>query len=656
MQMNNAEQFCTLLSKTCKSLRSLLQFHAHATKSGLDSDLLVAGNLLLHCAVNLSGAALRHAALLLRHSPNPDPFMYNTLIRGFSQSHSPHKSISTFSQMLKNPNSPLDSFTFAFTLKSAANMRCLRTGTQLHSQALLRGLRSHLFVGTTLLSMYAECGRIEFAQKVFDEMPDRNIATWNALVTAFFRSGDVIGAERVFNSMPAKGLISHNLMIAGYAKFGEFVLAEKVFDEMPSRDDVSWGTMIVGFAQHGWFDHAFRYFRELVRAGTTPSEVSLTGVLSACAQMGALEFTKILQCYIEKVGLLWMIAANNALIDAYSKCGYTDTARLVFERMPGGKSVVSWTSIIGGLAMQGYAEEALNLFSKMEASRIYPDGTTFIAVLYACSHAGLVDRGREIFDKMSRVYGVEPRIEHYGCMVDLYGRAGQLTKAYEFVIDMPVRANDVIWRTLLGSCTFHGNVKLAEEVRGRLSELDPGNSGDHVLLSNVYACAGKWKDAASVRKAMAERNLAKTPGWSMVEVNKAMYTFVAGVKEDDVTMEAYEKLKEVMARVRVEGGYVPEVVDVLHDIEEEEKAGAIVAHSEKLAVAFAMARAAAAAAPGNGNGNGGVVRVVKNLRVCKDCHGVMKLISKVYEIEILLRDRSRFHSFRKGICSCRDYW
>ncbi|KAL0357475.1 UNVERIFIED_CONTAM: Pentatricopeptide repeat-containing protein [Sesamum calycinum] len=485
--MSSAEHFCLSLLNNCRTLRSLQQIHAHVTKTGIDSNPLVAGKLLLHCAVHLCGA-LEYATRLLRYSSNPDPFMYNALIRGFSDSDLPQNSISTFSLMLKNLDSPVDSFSLAFTLKSAANMRCLRTGIQLHCQALTRGLDTHLFVGTTLISMYAECGCVGFAERMFDEIPEPNVVTWNAVVTAFFRCGDVKSAERVFSSMPAKSLASYNLMLAGYTKLEEFELARWVFGEMPRRDEVSWSTMIVGFAQHGCFDEAFGYFRELLRVEMRPNEVSLTGVLSACAQAGALEFAKILHGFIEKVGLVWITPVNNALMDTYSKCGNVDMARLVFQRMPGKRSIVSWTSMIVGLAIQGHGEEALSLFHEMEESGIDPDGIAFIAILYACSHSGLVEQGQKVFDKMTQVYGIKPDIEHYGCMVDLYGRAGQLLKAYHFVTQLPIPPNAVIWRTLLGACSFYGNVKLAEQVKRRLSELDPNNSSDHVLLSNLCSC------------------------------------------------------------------------------------------------------------------------------------------------------------------------
>ena len=638
------EQLCLSLLHKCKTLKAVKQVHAITCKTGFDTDRIVAGKLLLHCAVSISDA-LDYARRLVHHFPDPDVFMYNTIIRGFAESDTPRNSLVAFVEMRRRA-CVLDSFSFAFVLKGAANYGCLRGGVQLHCDAMRHGLNTHLFVATTLVSMYAECGCVSFARKVFEEMSEPNVVAWNAVLTACFRCGDVKRSEEMFDRMPIRNLTTWNVMLAGYIKAVELELAKEVFLEMPVKDDVSWSTMIAGFAQNGCFDEAFGFFRKLLWVGMRPNEVSLTGVLSACAQAGAFEFGKILQGFLEKAGFLWMISVNNALMDTYCKCGNVGMARLVFERMPENKSIVSWTTMIAGLAMHGNGEEAIQLFHDMEASGIRPDGITFISILYACSHAGLIEQGCKYFSKMKDVYGIEPVIEHYGCMVDLYGRAGKLQKAYDFVCQMPISPTAIIWRTLLGACSIHGNVKLGEQVKERLSELEPSDSGDHVLLSNIYAIAGKWKDVATVRRSMTDQKIKKTPGWSMIEVDKIMYTFVAGGKQDKITQEAYEKLREIISKLRIEGGYVPEVGSVLHDIEEEEKEDSVSRHSEKLALAFGMARLC----------EGRVIRIVKNLRVCRDCHAVMKLISRVYRLEILVRDRSRFHSFRDGSCSCRDYW
>ncbi|XP_038687364.1 pentatricopeptide repeat-containing protein At1g74630 [Tripterygium wilfordii] len=638
-------QLCLSLLNKCKTLKSVQQIQANFLKTGVDTDPFVAGKLILHCAVSIFDA-LHYAGRLLLQTPNPDAFMYNTLIRGLSESGTPQDAITTFIEMRRSSIAHLDSFSFAFVLKAAANFRFLRVGMQLHCQALVHGLDNHIFVGTTLISMYAECGGIEFSRKVFEEMREPNVVAWNAMLTACFRGGDMENAARVFDRMPLRNLTSWNVMLAGYTKAGELELARKTFVEMPMKDDVSWSTMIVGFAHSGCFDEALGFYKELGEVGMTPNEVSLTGVLSVCAQAGAFEFGKIIHGFIEKAGFNWLVSVNNALIDTYSRCGNVAMAQLVFERMPGNKDTVSWTTMIAGLAMHSQAHEAIQLFHEMEKSGNTPDGITFISVLYACSHAGLVDHGYQFFLRIKGKYNIEPAIEHYGCVVDMYGRAGKLDEAYEFVCRMPISPNDIIWRTLLGACSIHGNVELAEQVKERLSELDPNNSGDDVLLSNIYAISGKWKDAAAVRRSMTTQQIKKTPGWSMIEVDKILYSFAAGSGQNEIAEEAYEKLQEIMSRLRVEGGYVPQVGSVLHDIEDEEKEDSVSKHSEKLAVAFGMARLC----------EGRIIRIVKNLRICRDCHIVMKLISKIYGLEIVVRDRSRFHSFRDGSCSCRDYW
>ncbi|XP_015868066.3 pentatricopeptide repeat-containing protein At1g74630 [Ziziphus jujuba] len=639
-----AEQLCLSVLNKSKTLKTVKQIHAFVCKTGLETDPFVAGKLLLHCVVTVSDA-LDYARRLLFRFPKPDVFMYNTLIRGLAESDTPENAFVVFAHMRRRAIAPPDSFSFAFLLKAAANLRSFRAGIQLHCQGFVHGLDTHIFVGTTTISMYAECGCVSFARKVFEEMLEPNVVAWNAIVNACFRCGDVENGERLFERMPFWNLTSWNVVLSGYMKAGEVELARKAFSRMPVKDDVSWSTMIVGFAQHGCFDDTFGLFRELHRVGMRPNETSLTGILSACSQAGAFEFGKIIHGFMEKAGFLWIVSVNNALLDTYSKCGNVGMARLVFERMPEKKSIVSWTSMIAAHAMYGYGEEAIRLFNEMEDSGTRPDGITFISILYACSHAGLIEEGCQYFSKM-RDYGIEPTIEHYGCMVDLYGRAGELQKAYEFACEMPIPPNAIIWRTLLGASSIHGNVELAEKVKERLSRLDPDNCGDHVLLSNIYSTAGKWKDAAGVRRSMNEQRIRKTPGWSMIEVDKLIYSFVAGEKQNEITKEAYEKLREIMTKLRIEGGYIPQVGSVYHDIEEEEKEDSVTRHSEKLAVAFGMARLR----------EGKSIRIVKNLRVCGDCHTVMKLISKVYGLEIVVRDRSRFHSFRDGYCSCRDYW
>ncbi|CAH9103260.1 unnamed protein product [Cuscuta epithymum] len=514
--MSSAESSCHLLLASCKTLKCVQQLHAYVCKAGLESDQSIAGKLLSHCSV-IIGGALDYAHRIFLHTPNPDVSMYKTLIRGFSESDLPQNSLKTFVAMIRSSLYPPDSFSLAFALKAAANMRCFRSGSQIHCQSFSRGLHCHLFVGTTTISMYAECGYIRFARNMFDEMSEPNVVTRNAILTAYIRVGDLSGAESMFCLMPSTDLTSWNVMLAGYSKAGELGCAKKLFDQMSTRDAVSWSTMIYGFSFNGYFDESLWLFRELRRDGMTPNEVSLTGVLSACAQSGEFKFAKAVHGFVEKAGLMWIVSVNNALLDIYARSGNLGMARLVFEQIPRKKkSLVSWTCMITGLLMHGYGEEAIQFFQKMEAFGTIPDRVVFVSILCACSHSGLLEEGRYIYDRMTRVYNIEPDIEHYGCMVDLYSRRGELKVAYDFIMQMSIPPNTVIWRTLLGASSFYGEVQLAELVKEKLLEMDPNNSGDQVLLSNVYAGAGKWQGVAKVRRSMSEQKMKKTPGFSAV--------------------------------------------------------------------------------------------------------------------------------------------
>ncbi|XP_074310576.1 pentatricopeptide repeat-containing protein At1g74630 [Silene latifolia] len=638
------EKLCNSLLQNCKTLKQIKQIQSIICKSGFETDPLISGKFILNCAISVPNS-VSYAFKFLSYLQFPDSFMYNAVIRGFSESDTPKDAIFTFIEMRRKSIFP-DSFSFAFASKSAANLRDLRVGFQVHCQSLVFGFNTHLFVGTTLTSMYGECGVIEYARKVFDEMSVRNVVAWNALLTACFRCGDLRYGEEVFDQMPVLDSTSWNVMLVKYVKAGEIKFAKELFEKIPVKDDVSWSTMIHGFVQSGNFEEAFTFFREMRKLCFVPNEASLTSVLSACAQTGAFESSRILHGFLEKGGFCGIVSVSNALLDAYAKCGNIGMAKLVFSALREKTCVVSWTSMIAGLAMHGYGEEAINLFGELEKCGILPDEATFVSVLYSCSHAGLVQQGCEYFHKMKDVYGLEPSIEHYGCMVDLYGRAGLLQKAYDFILQLHLNDCTTLWRILLGACSIHGNIEMAEEVKSRISEFEPRDFGDHVLLSNIYATKGKWKDAAAMRRSMSSLGIKKKPGWSIIEVGKTMYTFVAGGERDEISELAYQKLKEIMLRIKVEGGYVPQTDNVLYDVGEEEKEYALSRHSEKLAVAFGMLRLS----------EGSVIRVVKNLRICSDCHTVMKLVSKIYSLEIVIRDRSRFHTFNGGVCTCRDYW
>ncbi|KAK1270949.1 Pentatricopeptide repeat-containing protein [Acorus gramineus] len=338
----------------------------------------------------------------------------------------------------------------------------------------------------------------------------------------------------------------------------------------------------------------------------------------------------------------------------YAKCGSVEDAVRVFEGMGQRRNVISWTSVITGLAMHGEGARALGMFDRMVTEGVTPNEVTFVGVLYACGHAGMVEEGRRVFKSMVEEHGIEPRQEHYGCVVDLLGRAKRLDEAHCLVESMPFRPSVVVWGSLLAACRVHGDVELGELAATRLLELDPDHDGAHVLLSNIYAKRRRWEDVKRIREAMKRRRISKERGRSWVELGGEVHEFGAGDESHPRSGEIRAKLGEIVGELR-RVGYEPDAKSALIDLEEEEeRREAVLGHGEKLAVALGLIEVGRRRSGGGGGGR--CVRIVKNLRVCEDCHVFMKLVSGVYGVEVVLRDRSRFHHFRDGVCSCNDFW
>ncbi|OVA11186.1 Pentatricopeptide repeat [Macleaya cordata] len=392
---------------------------------------------------------------------------------------------------------------------------------------------------------------------------------------------------------------------------------------------------------------AIELFREMLKRGPAPNEFTLVGALAACANLVALDQGRWIHVYIDKAGINISEELLATLVDMYSKCGEIEFASSVFYNENSPKRTISpWNAMIGGFAMNGWSNEAVDLFEKMSLRNINPNKVTFISLLNACSHGKLVEEGRNYFKSMATSYGVEPEIEHYGCMVDLLGRAGLLKEAEEIILTMPMPPDTIIWGTLLGACRKHGNTEMGERIGKIIRELDPQNVGCQVLLANLYSVSGRWNEAKIVREEIDMIGKKKIPGCTSIELNGVFHQFLVGDQFHPQTKQIYSFLEEMATRLKI-AGYVPEVGEVLLDIDDEEdKETALSRHSEKLAIAFGLINTA----PGT------PIRIVKNLRVCGDCHQATKFISKVYNREIIVRDRIRFHHFRDGVCSCKDFW
>ncbi|KAL1066968.1 hypothetical protein V6Z11_D12G098000 [Gossypium hirsutum] len=540
---------------------------------------------------------------------------------------------------------------------------------QIHAALLRHGLHQHPILNFKLQRSYSSRGRLDYSLALFNRTLNPNIFFYTSIINAhalhglsqealfiytqmlfeglvdvYARGGDVGSARLVFERMPEKSLVSLTTMLTCYAKHGELKEARLLFDGMVKKDVVCWNVMIDGYTQHGMPKEALVLFRRMLAAKARPNEITILTVLSACGQLGALESGRWLHSYMQNNDIQVSVRVATALIDMYSKCGSLEDARLVFDKIYY-KDVVAWNSMIIGYALHGFSQDALELFHEMCRIGLRPTDITFIGVLGACGHAGLVKEGWSFFNAMREEYEIEPKIEHYGCMVNLLGRAGRLEEAYELVRNMKVEPDPILWGALLGACRLHGNLELGEKIAEYLVSHNLANSGTYILLSNMYAAKGDWEEVARIRTLMKDSGVQKEPGCSSIEVHNRVHEFLAGNLKHPKTKEIYEMLEAMNGWLKAHG-YTPQTEIVLHDIGDEQKEQSLEVHSEKLALAYGLI----STQPGT------PIKIVKNLRVCSDCHAVTKLISKITGRKIVMRDRNRFHHFVNGSCSCGDYW
>ncbi|XP_019181336.1 PREDICTED: putative pentatricopeptide repeat-containing protein At3g23330 [Ipomoea nil] len=554
------------------------------SRSNIDGVVQVPGL----CHTNQNGERRINKALkvdsvrkLFEVMPNRDIVTWNTVIGGNVQNRMYEEALEMVREMGNSDLKP-NSFTLSSILPIFAEHVDVLKGKEIHGYAIRHGFDKDVFIGSSLIDMYANCTLVEDAYRVFCE------------------------------------------------------LAEK--------DDVSWNSIIAGFVQNGMFDEGLKLFREMLAANKEPLPVSFSSIMPACANLTTLHLGKQLHAYIIRTGFVDNMYISSSLVDMYAKCGKIMIARWIFDKMVLRDSI-SWTAMIMGYALHGYAREAILLFEKMEMEGVKPNSVAYVAVLTACSHAGLIDEGWKHFTTMRHKYGISPGLEHYAAVADLFGRAGRLVEAYELISSMHIKPTGSVWSTLLSACRVHKNVELAEKVANEITKVDPENLGPYVLLSNMYSVTGRWKDALKLRKNMKKKGMRKTPACSWVEVKNKVHAFVSGDKSHPQYIQIEMALQDILERLKLEG-YVPETSEALHDVDEEQKHGLFFAHSERLAIAFAIINTPA----------GTTIRVTKNLRVCVDCHTATKFISKIMGREIIVRDNNRYHHFKDGVCSCGDYW
>lgn len=539
--------------------------------------------------------------------------LYNTIMSNYVHHGLASEVLVVLDEMLQKGPRP-DKVTMLSTIAACAQLGDLSAGKSSHAYVLRNGLESWDNISNAIIDMYMKCGRREAACKVFDHMSNKTVVTWNSL-------------------------------IAGSVRDGDMELAWRIFDEMPESNLVSWNTMIGAMVQESMFEEAMELFREMQSQGVEGDGVTMVGIASACGYLGALDLAKWVYTYIQKNNIRIDMQLGTALVDMFCRCGDPPSAMHVFEKMEK-RDVSAWTAAIRVMAMEGNAKAAIELFNEMLKQEVIPDDFVFVGLLTACSHGGFVDQGRELFWSMEKTHGISPQIVHYGCSVDLLGRAGLLEEALDLMQSMPMEPNDVIWGSFLAACRKHKHVGLAQYAAEKITtQMAPDRVGIHVLLSNIYASAGKWTDVARVRLQMKEKGVQKVPGSSSIEAHGLIHEFTSGDESHTENTQIGLMLQEINCRLS-QAGYVPDTTNVLLDIDEREKEYSLSRHSEKLAIAYGLIT----------TGQGIPIRVVKNLRMCSDCHSFAKLVSKVYNREITVRDNNRYHFFKEGFCSCRDYW
>lgn len=698
------------LALACSNLGKVIgsglgkQVHGHSLRNGHLETFTV--NALIAMYAKLG--RVDDSRALFQSFQDRDIVSWNTVISSLSQNQRHLEALLCLYDMVHD-GTKLDAVTIASVLPACSHLQMLDVGQQIHALAVKdREIIQNSFVASALVDMYSNCQWVESARQIFDSTSDRKIGLWNAMISGYAQNEHDHDALKLFVEMEAvAGLCSNattmasvlpacvrcnafsikesihghvikkglerdryvqNALMDMYARMGWLDIAETIFEGIEVNDTVSWNTLITAYVLHECHNKALFLLSQMHIVAEDasrqekdgdgerinhprPNAVTLMTVLPGCAALTALSKGKEIHGYAIRNMLAADVAVGSALVDMYAKCGCLKLSISTFDQMTV-RNVITWNVIIMAYGMHGRGDEALQLFKRMvdKGSRgrgvAKPNEVTFVAIFAACSHSGMVKEGLNLFYRMKEDYQVEQMPDHYACIVDLLGRAGQVAEAYDIIKTMPSEFDKTsAWSSLLGACRIHHNLEIGEIAAMNLLELEPGVASHYVLLSNIYSSAGLWDKAMDVRKKMKEIGVRKEPGCSWIEFDNEVHKFIAGESSHPQSEQLHRFLDTLSDRMRKEG-YVPDTSCVLHNINEEEKESLLCGHSEKLAIAFGILNTP----PGT------TIRVAKNLRVCNDCHAATKFISTIEKREIILRDVRRFHHFKEGKCSCGDHW
>ncbi|KAL6132424.1 hypothetical protein ACLB2K_064667 [Fragaria x ananassa] len=696
--------------------------HAKSVKDGSLHHLNVGSYVI---SLYMKSKNLDYACKLFDEMPERDVRSWSILISGFARTGACRFVLELFKEMLVERVCP-NQFTLSSVLKSCSSLCDFQMGKGVHGWILRNGIEVDVVLENSLLDVYVKCGALDYAERLFETMKERDTVTWNIMMGAYMHIGDMEKALEMFRRVPCKDVASWNTIVYGlmqngderctlellyemvengvsfqdvtfsvalglasslhvveigrqihgclvrlgidndgflrsslidmYCKCGRMDKASLIFKRTPLREKykftsdevkteiVSWSSMVSGYVRNGEHEYGLITFRSMLREQFMVDRFSVTSVVSACANLGSLLLGQSIHALGQKVGYISDVHLSSCYIDMYAKCGSLTDAWMIFT-LTHDPNVVLWTSMISACALHGQGKEAAQLFELMIREGMKPNEVTFVVVLNACSHAGLIEEGSKYFSLMKEVYGIKPGTEHFTCMVDLYGRAGHLNETKQFIHENGISHLSSVWKSFLSACRLHKNVELGKWVSEKLLQLEPSDEGPYVLMSNMCAADHRWEEAAEMRRLMQQRGINKVAGQSWIQLKNQVHSFVMGDRSHPHSTEIYSYLDELIARLK-EIGYSMDAKLVMQDVEQEQGEALLAHHSEKLAIAYGIISTA----------SGIPIRIMKNLRVCSDCHNFIKFTSQLLNREIIVRDLHRFHHFKHGSCSCGDYW
>lgn len=669
--------------KACGGLYDMIEaerIHGKVIKSGLDLDVYIGNSLIIMYAKT---GCIESVEKVFREMPVRDLVSWNSMISGYVSVGDGRRSLSYFHEMQACGIKP-DRFSVIGILGACSHEGFLQNGKVIHCQVIRSRLESDIMVQTSLLDMYGKCGSMDYAERLFDQITDKSIVVWNAMVGGYalnaqsfesfahVRMMQEAGNLRpdlitMINLLPScaqlevvllgksvhgfairHGFLPHMVLetalVDMYGQCGKMKAAECLFGQMNERNLISWNAMIASYMQNGENRKAIALFQDLCNETLKPDATTIASILPAYAELASLREAEQIHGYITKLKLDSNIFVSNSIVYMYGKCGNLLRAREIFDRMTS-KDVISWNTIIMAYAIHGFGRISIDLFLEMKEKGFEPNGSTFASLLLSCSIAGLAKEGWEYFNSMRRDYDITLGIEHYGCILDLIGRTRNLDHARNFIVELPLAPTARIWGSLLTASRNKGDIEYAEIAAKHILSLEHDNTGCYVLLSNMYAEAGRWEDVERIRSLMKKEGLEKSVGCSVVDLRTKTFRFRNHDRSQIKINMIYDVL-DIISKKIGEDIYVHSLTKFRPSDLKKKRANSPQSHSVRLAVCFGLISTVI----------GKPVLVKKNIRICEACHRFAKRISEITKREIIVRDSKIFHHFNGGHCSCGDYW